>query len=234
MAKIDIEEKAKKWVKTNKKLLIEKFANPIKFPGVTNPFTIFMAGSPGAGKTEYSKSFIKDYPDQNTKIVRIDADEIKNEIPGYEGGNAYRFQGASAIGVEKLFDSVQQNGQNVIVDGTFADYKISLNDVKRALARDRKVGIVYVYQDPLIAWEYTKKREAIEKRHVSKAMFIDSYFSAKDNVNKVKSILGNKIILLLVEKDYTNKKEKYKFNVDKVDNFIQTKYNREDLERIIT
>lgn len=229
----DLEEKAKKWVKANKKLLIEKFASPVNFPGVTNPFTIFMAGSPGAGKTEYSKSFIKNYPDSNTKIVRIDADEIKNEIPGYEGGNAYKYQGASAIGVEKLFDSVQHHGQNAIIDGTFADFEISLKDVRRAVDRGRTVGIVYVYQDPLIAWEFTKIREVIEKRHVSKEMFIDSYFLAKDNVNKVKSILGNKIVLQLVEKDYTNEKEKSKLNIDVVDNYLKLKYNREDLERLI-
>lgn len=101
----NIEESAKEWVKRNKKQIIEKFANLKNFPPVENPFTMFMAGSPGAGKTEFSKTFIKDYPG-NVKIVRIDADEIRELIPDYKEGKAYKVQGAAALGVEKLFDFV--------------------------------------------------------------------------------------------------------------------------------
>lgn len=232
MANDDIGEKAKKWIKENKKILIQTFADLKLYPGISNPFTIFMAGSPGAGKTEYSKSFIKSY-DPNTKIVRIDADEIRNMIPGYIGGNAYKFQGAAAIGVEKLFDYVQEHGQNAIVDGTLSDFTLALKDVNRALNRGRKVGIFYIYQDPLIAWDFTKKREKVEGRHVSKKVFIDSFILAKENVNKIKSILGNKVELHLVEKDYTNEQENTKFNIDTVDNHLKIRYNREDLERLI-
>ncbi len=49
-------EEAKKFIKKNKKLLIEKFANLDLYKPVVSPVTIFMAGSPGAGKTEFSKS----------------------------------------------------------------------------------------------------------------------------------------------------------------------------------
>ena len=199
MSNDDLEEKAKDWIKNNKKFLIEKLANLKNFPGVSNPFTIFMAGCPGAGKTEYSKSFIASY-DSNTRIVRIDADEIRDIIPGYSGGNAYKFQGAAALGVEKLFDYIQDHKQNVIVDGTFSDFKIGLSNIERALNRNRKVGIFYLYQDPIIAWEFTKKREKVEGRHVSKEMFIKSFFLAKENVNRVKAILKDKIELNLVEK----------------------------------
>lgn len=232
MSSGDLEEKAKKWVRDNKDLLIEKFADPIKFPGVSNPFTIFMAGSPGAGKTEYSKSFIKDY-DSDTKIVRIDADEIRDMIPDYTGRNAYKFQGAAALGVEKLYDEVQKRNQNAIVDGTFSDFNKGLQDVERALNRGRKVGIFYIYQDPLIAWDFTKKREKVEGRHVSKDMFINSFLLAKENVNKVKKILGNKIELHLVEKNYTNEQENTKFNIDMIDSHLKIGYNKQDLEGLI-
>ncbi|MDP3888798.1 MAG: zeta toxin family protein [bacterium] len=210
-----IEEKAKKWVKENKRVLIEKFASLSQFPGVSNPFTIFMAGSPGAGKTEFSKSWIKEY-DPRTKIVRIDADEIRDMIPGYIGGNAYKFQGATTLGVEKLFDYVQDHGQNVIVDGTFSNFYKSRQDVERAINKGRKVGIVYIYQDPKIAWEFTKKREKVEGRRVSRKMFIESFLFAKDNVNKIKSIFRDKIELHLIEKNYINELENAKFNIDMV------------------
>lgn len=233
MSDDDLEEKAKDWIRDNKKLLIKKFADLNNFPGVSNPFTIFMAGCPGAGKTEYSKSFIESY-DPSTKIVRIDADEIRDIIPGYTGGNAYKFQGAAALGVEKLFDYIQDHKQNVIVDGTFSDFKIGLNNIKRAINRKRKVGIFYLYQDPVIAWEFTKKREKVEGRHVSKDMFITSFFLAKENVNKVKSILKDKIELNLVEKNYTNELAKTRFKIENVDSYLKKLYNKKALEELLT
>jgi len=231
---VNLEEQAKEWIKQNKRILIDKFANLQAFPGVINPFTIFMAGSPGAGKTEFSKSFISAYPDADTKIVRIDADEIRDLIPGYNGQNAYRVQGAAALGVEKLFDYIQEHKQNAIVDGTFADYDIARDNIMRTLKRGRKVGIFYLYQDPRVAWEYTKIREIKEKRHVSKEMFINSFFAAKDNVNKIKEEFGDEIELSLVIKDYTNKLQKTKFKIDKVDNYIKVEYTKEDLNALLT
>lgn len=230
----DLEEKAKEWVRNNKRFLINKFADINKFPGVSNPFTIFMAGCPGAGKTEYSKSFIAAYPDHNTKIVRIDADEIRDEIPGYTGVYAYKFQGAAAIGVEKLFDYIQDHKQNAIVDGTFSDFKIGLDNIERALHRSRKVGIFYLYQDPVIAWEFTKKREQVEGRHVSKEMFIKSFLLAKENVNKVKAVLKDQVELNLVEKNYLNELGKTRFKIDNVDSFLKKLYNKEELEELLS
>ena len=229
----EIDKKAKEWIRVNVSELIKKFASVEKFPPVKNPFSMFMAGSPGAGKTEFSKSFISTYPDKNTKIVRIDADEIRDLIPFYKDGNAYKVQGAAGLGVTKLFDYVQHHNQNVIVDGTFSDFNISLNNVQRALKHDRKVGIFYIYQDPMVAWEFTKKREQIEGRHVTKDMFIRSFFNAKENVNKIKEMLGNKIELYLVEKDYTNNLKKPYFNINRVEDFLKIGYNKEDLEGLL-
>ena len=166
-------EAAKKFVKRNKDFIIEKFADLASFPPVDNPFSIFMAGSPGAGKTELSKVlvklFTKDKP--SIKIVRIDADEIKKILPQYKGYNSDDVQGASALGVEKLFDWVLKKGQNVIVDGTFSDFEKSRNNIERCLRRDRVVGILYLYQDPLIAWSFTKKREKMEGRYPQRGVY---------------------------------------------------------------
>ena len=233
MPEDEIEIQAKEWVKNNKKILIEKFASLINFPAVKNPFTIFMAGCPGAGKTEFSKSFIQGY-DPNTKIVRIDADEIRDLIPQYKDGNAYKVQGAAAIGVEKIFDYVQNHNQNVILDGTFSDYDIALDDVNKALGRNRKVGIMFIYQEPEIAWEFTKKREKVEGRHVDKKMFINSFFNSQDTVNRIKKKFGNNIELNLVIKNYENGFEKTRFKIDLLDSYISMKYTLEDLERLLT
>ena len=61
-------EDAKEFIKKNKSLLFEKFASDKIYKPNDKPISLFMAGSPGAGKTEYSKRFIK----------KFDSDMVKN------------------------------------------------------------------------------------------------------------------------------------------------------------
>lgn len=232
-----ISEEALQFVKQNRKMLIGGFASLNDYPPSEKPFTIFMAGSPGAGKTEFSKSFNPDLfkftKEQETKIVRIDADEIRHLIPQFNGKNSSEVQRAASKGVDILFDYVQKKGQNVIVDGTFANYEISCNNVKRALARERSVGIFYLYQDPKIAWEFTKKRDEIEGRKITKRFFIRSFFAAKDNVNKVKGIFKEKIVLDLIIKDFENKVAKYYINISRIDDRIKIDYTIGQLNSLL-
>lgn len=220
-------DNAKKFIKDNKKLLIEKFAKLESIPAKENPFSIFMAGSPGAGKTEFSKSFIKS--NSPFSVVRIDADEIKKIIPQYNGRNSYVVQGASALGVEKIYDFVLKNNQNVIIDGTFANYKISHSNVKRSIKRNRIVAIFYIYQDPLIAWDFTKKREKLEGRYVPKEMFIKSFFDAKENVKRIKLDFKNKVKIFLIKKNCSNGVEKAWFNIKDIDNHLKIDYTIKSL-----
>ncbi|MCF7796102.1 zeta toxin family protein [Patescibacteria group bacterium] len=222
------------YIKKNKKEIIEKFASLLKYSSVKNPFTVLMAGSPGAGKTEFSKSFIISLSKNNNskyrKIVRIDADDIKNIIPGYNGKNTKKFHKASIIGLEILFNSVLKNKQDVLIDGTLCNYNKACENINRSLKRNRKVSIFYIYQDPLIAWEFVKKRKKIEGRVIPKKIFIEDFFKARNNVNKLKKDFGNKIYLNLVIKDL-NKVEKYKIkrNINNVDNYLKIKYSKKEL-----
>lgn len=230
-----IRKVAIQFVKNNKKFIISKFADLTKFPSSQNPFTVFMAGSPGAGKTEFSISLIKQLSekDPNTKVVRIDADDIRDIIPQYDKTNSNLIQSAAAIGVEKLFDHVQSHEQNVIVDGTFANWEIAKRDVKRALNRKRKIGIIYLYQDPVIAWDFTKKREKLEGRIVPKETFIQAFLNSKENVRRIKKEFGNAVRLSLVIKNFENRVEKTLFNIDNVDSYLKIKYNPQTLLKVL-
>src|SRR3989344_455976 len=153
-----LREEAIIFVKTNRPLLIEKFAAPSLYKSTPHPVSLFMAGSPGAGKTEVSQGLIKRF--QNAP-VRIDADEIRSLCPGYTGTNAHVFQKAATKGVHMLFDYALKNDLNCILDGTFA-YAGAIENIRRSLEHGRIVEIWFVYQDPLKAWEFTKVREARE------------------------------------------------------------------------
>lgn len=156
-----IAAKAREYIKANKLKLCQKFASLEDYPPVKNPSAYFMAGSPGAGKTEFSKSFIKELMEKEParRIVRIDADEVRDFIPFYDKTNAYRIQGAAALGVEKLLDCVLENNQDFVLDATFADLEKSRTNILRSLHKNRKVGIIYLYQDPVMLGNLHRKEK---------------------------------------------------------------------------
>ena len=142
---------SERFIKEQKEKLIKKFADPAFYKPDSSPVSLFMAGSPGAGKTEVSKRLIERF---STKPVRIDADEIRNMFPNYNGSNAHLFQSACSIGVNKLYDYVIKNQLNVVLDGTFA-YKGALLNIQRSIDHGRKIEIFYLFQDPIVAWDFT-------------------------------------------------------------------------------
>jgi len=231
--KLDISEDSISFIKTNKKLLCEQFASIKDYPSFENPAAYFMAGSPGAGKTEFSKSFIEEFETNYPlrKIVRLDADDVRLFIPAYTKHNSSQVQGAAALGVEKLFDCVLKNNQDFLLDATFAHYNKSKLNIQRCLGKGRKVGILYLYQDPLLAWDFTKQREAIEGRDVTQDIFINSFFDARENVQKVKDEFGEKVELWLVIKNLKNDVEKTFRNIDNVERYLKANLRKEYKQR---
>lgn len=225
--KVHIE--AVKFIKSHKKELIGRFASDEFYPKEKDPVSIFMAGSPGAGKTEFSKRFLKKW-----NMVRIDADEIKEFIPQYNKKNSSDVQGASSLGVEKLYDYVLKAKKSAILDGTFADYKKAYIDVSRSIKRKRPTAIFYIYQDPIIAWKFTKAREVIEGRRVPKAVFIEALFDAKENVNKIKKEFGKDLDLYVVIKNLEDYSDKETYQVDNVDQYVTINYSKEALIELLS
>jgi predicted ABC-type ATPase len=188
-----------------------------------------MAGSPGAGKTEVSKRLVAKF---TQKPIRIDADEIRALCPGYSGPNAHLFQRAASKGVHLLYDYALDRGLNVILDGTFA-YADAQKNIERSLEHGRKVEIYFVYQNPVQAWDFTKKREEIECRRVSKEVFVDSFFKSRENVNAAKQTFGNRIELNLLIKDLLKSFEQLELNIGTVDNYLKRVYTREELQNLL-
>ncbi|MBU0999822.1 zeta toxin family protein [Patescibacteria group bacterium] len=222
-------EEAYKWIKAHEKTIIDIFISSTQLISDSQPVALFMAGPPGVGKTEVSKQLINRF---SQKPVRIDADEIRIKCPGYIGINAHIYQKAATKGVHILYDYALKKNINVILDGTFA-YANALENIKRSLDHRRKVEIFYVYQDPLQAWDYTKKREEIEKRRVDKDIFINSYFKSRENVNLAKEKYGADVELNLVVKDFEKNLEKLELNIQKIESYLKKVYNSEELEEIL-
>ncbi len=226
---LKVSDEAYKAIKRKEKAIIEKFANGLEYLPDSRPTTLFMAGSPGAGKTEISKRFIARF---EHKPIRIDADEIRVECDGYTGENASVFQRAATKGVNILYDYALKKNINAILDGTFA-YGDALKNIQRSLDKNRKVEIFFVYQDPLQAWDFTKKRETLEHRRVSKEVFIDAFFQSRLNVNAAKTYFGSQIELNLIIKDFENDLEQLEINIENVDPYLKKSYSKEELEKLL-
>jgi UDP-N-acetylglucosamine kinase len=229
-AELAIEKSAIDFAKKNKSVITRRLTDPTIYLPEEKPVSVFMAGSPGAGKTEASLELLNDLA-AGVKILRIDPDELRNEFPDYSGSNSYLFQKAVSILVDRLHDLALDQKQSFLLDGTLSHYDRAVKNIERSLKRHRLVQILYVYQDPLLAWQFVKAREAVEGRRILPNHFIEHYFAARDTVNQVKTCFGRDICVDLLLKDMNNGTKAYKANIDVIDNHVSEKYTVAALER---
>jgi predicted ABC-type ATPase len=188
-----------------------------------------MAGSPGAGKTESSIELLKQF---ESPVIRIDADALREELPGYSGANAWLFQRAAATLVDKIHDMALDQRQSFLLDGTFTNYDRAVSNIKRSLGKRRTVQILYVYQEPHLAWKFVQARECAEGRRIPPDRFVEQYFAAREVVNKVKQEFGKEVRVDLLLKNIDNSTRTYHNGIDLIDNYVPERYSRADVEKI--
>lgn len=224
-----IAAEAVSWVKAHKDELISRFV-PVKADAETgkSQLSIFMAGSPGAGKTEFSKSLIEVIQNER-QVVRIDPDEIRIAIPGYIEGRAELFQSAVAVAVEKIHDVLLGRGISFVLDGTSANLVKLQGNIQRSLKKERLVFIEYVYQDPLIAWDFTQKRERVEGRNIPKESFVEQLFCAYENIQIIKDEFGEQIYLDFTRRNIETGEYIFKLDIQRIADHLIIPYTREEL-----
>jgi len=226
-------ENAIKYAKSNKRLFIDiAIGNAVK---TDKPIAIFMAGTPGAGKTEIAKSIIGLF---SPTPARIDADDFRELFDGYDGANSSEFQGASAMMVDKVLEYIlgeKQSGPkySFILDGTFA-FKNAVMNIKRSLTRGFDVQIYFIYQSPIESWKFTKEREKKEGRSVPLEAFVNAYYASRENVARVKAEFGKKVALHVIVKDYQKDTDEVHYNVDDLEKWLPKPYNRDELSRSLS
>lgn len=201
------------------------------------PISVFMAGSPGAGKTEFSKNVISILKeDEGREVIRIDGDDLRRELPGYTGSNSYLFQGAISLIVEKIHDFALSQKQSFVLDGTFSKYKKAADNIRRSLSKGRKIFIFYIYQHPATAWKFTEKREQAEGRNIPKESFIEQFMGARETVNNIQKEFNEKVTIFLVKKDFEKNTVENVVRIkstESVDYYIKEQYNRDELKNIL-
>lgn len=222
-----MQNEALTFARSKKKTIARQRTDISIYPPEQEPVSVFMAGSPGAGKTEASIALVNLFAD--TAILRIDPDELRSEFDDYAGGNAWIFQSGVSILVDKILDLAFDQRQSFVLDGTLSNIEVARRNVERSLRKGRFVQILYVYQNPLLAWEFVKAREEAEGRRIQAQHFIDQYFAARDVVNTLKLEYGGDGHVDLLLKHIDNSGRLYKAGVDKIDYHIPERYTRADL-----
>lgn len=200
--------------------------------------SVFMAGSPGAGKTEFSKNFIAILEqDRKHRILRIDPDDVRSLVPGYVGSNSYLFQRAVSIIIENVHDCALHNKQTFVFDGTFSKYEKAVENIRRSLKLERNVLIFYVYQQPELAWQFTQAREMKEGRHIPKAAFIDQFIGVRDVIRRIRQEFGDDVVIKLVKKDLNHNAVENLVEVrskrGNIDDLLPATYTKEELEKLL-
>lgn len=226
-----LQEAAISYAKLHKKQRCAELADPGVYVPEEQPVSVFMAGSPGAGKTEAAKAIIAELEAQGSpRILRIDPDDLRSEFPGYTGSNSWLFQHPASTWVDRIHDLALENGQSFILDGTLANLERARRNIQRSLSRGRQVSILYVYQSPYLAWEFVQAREAEEGRHVLPGRFIEQYFGARDVVNALKREFGADIRVDLLFKPNDQSGKLVRIGVDEIDSHVPESHTREELE----
>lgn len=222
-----LNESALEFVKKNKQTFISHVVDSSE-PS-DQPVAVFMAGTPGAGKTEIARNIMSLFEPVPS---RIDADDFRELIPGYTGANSHIVQSAASLAVDKVLDYVLDKHYSFILDGTFAIGKSVMN-IKRALRRGFEVQIYFVYQDPLESWRFTKEREKKEGRMVPLGTFVNAYYASRQNVMAVKNEFGDQVTLRVVVKSYEKQTLRVMGDVSDLEKVLPKLYNEEELSGIL-
>lgn len=225
-----IADEALLFAKANKREIAKRLTDTSIYVPEEYPVSIFMAGSPGAGKTEASLEFLARF---EARSVRIDPDVLRAEIPAYTGGNSYLFQRAVSVLVDKLHDQVLKQNQSFLLDGTSANFETVARNIRRSLRRGRFVLILYVYQDPELAWRFVTARQQVEGRNIPLSEFVRQYFSARNVVNRLKIEFGHAVTVDILIKNECGSTRLYKENIQRIDDHVPEIYDQSSLERML-
>jgi predicted ABC-type ATPase len=174
------ENEAKKWVKdkANQRKIIAACVgdNPR-----TGKLAIFMAGIPGAGKTEFVHG-LQGSPLGNFTI--IEHDQLVEQIETYTPEHYYDFRKAGSTLVTELFEYCLKKGCSFIFDGTLS-HDNGFKNIQKALKYDYAVIVIYIHQDIQSAWQLTKDRELVKKRSIERQGFIETCQKITVNLKKI-------------------------------------------------
>ena len=188
------------YLKDNKEEFLKRYTK--NFVSSENKRAFFTAGMSGAGKTELAISL----KENDSNLLHIDTDNIREFFRpvGYDGSNSHLYQKASSRGYGRLFDYAIKQGYSLIMDSNLAYQNIAIQNIRRLLKRSYHIEIYYLYNDPVVCFEYTIRREIVTHRKVPQDVLLDTNIKSYHTVVEIKKIFGDKIILHYIDRRNEN------------------------------
>lgn len=230
---IEVTEKAIEFAKRNRTRICRNLTDTSIYLPEPEPVSVFMSGSPGAGKTESSKELVTSLTSEGGHVLRLDPDDLRSEFEDYDGSNSYLFQKPVVILVERAMDYILKNGQSFLLDGTLASYNVAEKNIERSLKRERAVLIIFVYQRPELAWQFVQAREIVEGRKILPEHFIQQFFGSQTVVEQLKEKFGQRIQVDLLLKDNDGSTRNYHSNVNSLKPYLKPTYTPKEVEEIV-
>ncbi|GAB1062031.1 MULTISPECIES: zeta toxin family protein [Shewanella] len=230
----EVERRAIAYSKSNRTQICRNLTDKTKYVPEQEPVSVFMCGSPGAGKTESSKQFIKGISgDGEEGVLRLDPDELRELFEEYNGRNSHLFQRAVSFIVERALDYCFKNNQSFLLDGTLAHYGVAEKNVERSLRKGRQVLIIFVLQRPELAWSFVQSREKLEGRKILPEHFVEQFFGSQQVVEQLKAKFKKDVAVDLLIKDNDGKTKVYYSNVASIKPYLPKEYTREEVMEIV-
>lgn len=233
LSDIEVTEKAIEFAKRYRTRICRNLTDTAIFSPEQEPVSVFMSGSPGAGKTESSKELVASLTSEGGHVLRLDPDDLRSEFEDYDGSNSYLFQSPVVILVERAMDYILKNGQSFLLDGTLASYNVAEKNIERSLKRERAVLIIFVYQRPELAWQFVQAREIVEGRKILPEHFVQQFFGSQAVVEQLKMKFGQRIQVDLLLKDNDGSTRNYHSNVNSLKPYLKPTYTPEEVEEIV-
>ncbi|WDY60405.1 zeta toxin family protein [Pseudomonas sp. PSKL.D1] len=233
----DVSGRALAFAKLHRTRIAREVACLGKYPSDECPVSVFMACSPGAGKTEVSRALIAAMQAGGSSALRIDPDDFRDFFPEYTGRNSNLFQRAVTTIVERTLDLVYQQRQSFLLDGTLANVEVGRRNISRALNKpNRSAQVIYVYQRPELAWEFVLAREQKDGRHIPCSEFVRQFYAAKASVCALKRDYGSalQVDVIVKDNDGQNGDIGIDLSADEIDVFVNQPYDHNQLVRILS
>lgn len=196
------------------------------------PRTVFLAGSPGAGKSEFVSSVLA----KVEPILVVDADEFRKRFPGYQGHNANEYQKGAVVYVKYFYKTAIAQGFHVVMDSNFASLSVAKQNIDASLKAGRSVTVMYIYLSPVAAWQFVKRRENETGRNVPSAVFVKNFREAQAVFDELRQIYSGRVTfkaILRIAQGATDKGQIMTYDSTKsLSEQIPETYTVSDLEKI--
>lgn len=218
-------------------LIKESGAAPV--PYGQQPVAYVMAGIPGAGKTEFLDSTTEELQEvgYGSDFVRVDLDQIVTIYPNYTPKTYAKFRSQGMNVLTRCIDVLRHQRYNVMIDGTFSGTSgASIRNIEKLLEAGYRVSMVYMYDNPQTAWEYTQYREQETDRGIDRDGFIESCENISSNLKTVMlkfSSNPNFTLSIIRQKELRDKNYDVITDDKEIDKIINEGYNIDKIKETL-